>query len=571
MHKGSIKLLAQGGTVNVSGKLDASAPKGGDGGSIETSGNKVHVADTAVITTEATLGNSGTWLIDPTDFNIVAGSGALTTSGIGAGTLIASLGTGNVSITTAATGTQNGDINVNAKVEWSANTTLALNAANNININAPIIAHGPSAGLVLNYGGWNGTTVTTAVAGTNYNIRTKASYSGVADAPGPIYDKNGHPVYQMNLDANNNLVQGNQVTGPVAKQDTSGGVYGSVTFDNASNANGLTINGQNYTLIHSLSQLDALDGVNAVDGSGTPNNVSGNFALAQSFNAGGTTYTRALLGFADLGASPIVNYSFGGTLAGLGNTISNLTINAPTQRPVGLIAISATGTTIRDIGLENANITASGTTGTLLGRGTSATTVSNVYATGSVTATGLNPAGTSVVPGNGSNAGGLIGQLQGSGNSVTDAFANVPVLGFANSGGLIGSAAAATISRSHATGNITLVRTSTGIGGLIGTVSNSTVSFSYATGNVTGSGNSFGGLLGQTTGGSLTNSFATGNVDAGSVTSVSTGGLVGQTSGTATITNVYAIGTVNGNGDVGGLIGRFRARSRSAKPSQPGK
>ena len=36
VHKGKIKLLAQGGTVNVSGKLDASAPKGGDGGFIET-------------------------------------------------------------------------------------------------------------------------------------------------------------------------------------------------------------------------------------------------------------------------------------------------------------------------------------------------------------------------------------------------------------------------------------------------------------------------------------------------------------------------------------------------------
>jgi filamentous hemagglutinin family protein len=78
VHKGSIKLLAQGGTVNVSGKLDASAPKGGDGGSIETSGNKVHVADTAVITTKSANGQDGNWLIDPDGFTIAATGGDIT-------------------------------------------------------------------------------------------------------------------------------------------------------------------------------------------------------------------------------------------------------------------------------------------------------------------------------------------------------------------------------------------------------------------------------------------------------------------------------------------------------------
>ena len=53
--KGNIKLLAQGGTVNVAGTLDASAPNGGDGGLIETSGNKVTIADSAIVTTYAAL------------------------------------------------------------------------------------------------------------------------------------------------------------------------------------------------------------------------------------------------------------------------------------------------------------------------------------------------------------------------------------------------------------------------------------------------------------------------------------------------------------------------------------
>ena len=58
VHKGKIKLLAQGGTANVSGKLDASAPKGGDGGFIETTGDKVKIADNAVITTKAASGRA---------------------------------------------------------------------------------------------------------------------------------------------------------------------------------------------------------------------------------------------------------------------------------------------------------------------------------------------------------------------------------------------------------------------------------------------------------------------------------------------------------------------------------
>ena len=67
---GSIKLLASGGTIHVAGTLDASAPNGGKGGKIETSGDKVKIADGAVVTTKAASGQNGTWLIDPNGFTI---------------------------------------------------------------------------------------------------------------------------------------------------------------------------------------------------------------------------------------------------------------------------------------------------------------------------------------------------------------------------------------------------------------------------------------------------------------------------------------------------------------------
>lgn len=95
---GKVTIFANGGTANISGTIDASSPTSGNGGFIETSGKNVNIADGTVITTKAANGNSGTWLIDPTDFNINSGSGASTTSSIGATTLSSNLATTNVTI-----------------------------------------------------------------------------------------------------------------------------------------------------------------------------------------------------------------------------------------------------------------------------------------------------------------------------------------------------------------------------------------------------------------------------------------------------------------------------------------
>jgi len=156
MRGGTIKLLAdsQTGTVNVSGTLDASAPNGGDGGSIETSGATVNVASDANITTAAATGLTGTWRIDPLDFVIGAGGN------ISGSTLSALLVTNSVDISTSAgsdatvagtpptTGlhtstTGNGDITVNDAVSWTAapsTTTLTLTADRDVNINNAITA-----------------------------------------------------------------------------------------------------------------------------------------------------------------------------------------------------------------------------------------------------------------------------------------------------------------------------------------------------------------------------------------------------------------------------------------------
>jgi uncharacterized Zn-binding protein involved in type VI secretion len=157
-HNGTIRLLGdmESGTVNVSGTLDASAPNGGDGGSIETSAATVNIASQAKITTAAPKGRTGTWRIDPVDFNI-----APTGGNISGATLSALLVTNSVVISTIASGPDattpgtppvstrntttpgNGDINVNDAVAWTAapsTTTLTLNAARDVNVNQAITA-----------------------------------------------------------------------------------------------------------------------------------------------------------------------------------------------------------------------------------------------------------------------------------------------------------------------------------------------------------------------------------------------------------------------------------------------
>lgn len=143
------------GTVNVAGKLDASAPSQGDGGFVETSAAQVNVANTARVTTKAAKGKNGLWLIDPNDYTVAASGGNITGA-----TLATNLAGGNVQIATTGAG---GNLNVNDSVAWSANT-LTLFAHNNININSNLTATG-TGGLAFEYG-----QSSTNGAGSSYNV-----------------------------------------------------------------------------------------------------------------------------------------------------------------------------------------------------------------------------------------------------------------------------------------------------------------------------------------------------------------------------------------------------------------
>ena len=99
----------------------------------------------------------GTLLLDPRNVTISTGtntsgfSASVDNSVINTTTLQNALATANVTVNTGSTGAQTGTITVANAVTWSSGSTLTLDAANTINVNAPITG-GAGAGLVLRSG-----------------------------------------------------------------------------------------------------------------------------------------------------------------------------------------------------------------------------------------------------------------------------------------------------------------------------------------------------------------------------------------------------------------------------------
>src|SRR5262249_12604717 len=133
----------------------------------------------------------------------------------------------------------------------------------------------------------------------------------------------------------------------------------------------LVINGNSYLLAKNIRRIAkwARQGVPFI-------------ALARSLNAAGTTYS----------ASPIPNYN--GTFEGLGNKISNLTINSSQNGAAlfGTLGNNLQPGTIRDLEVESANVTYTGfgSEVAILVDSENDGIIENCYATGQVTSTFVN-------------------------------------------------------------------------------------------------------------------------------------------------------------------------------------
>ena len=484
--KGNIMLIGDlhVGQTHVSGTLDASAPNGGDGGFIETSAAHVKIADSTKVTTMATSGTTGKWLIDPVDFEIAPDFGERTNSSIGAKTLAAALGNTStaIGVTTSGAGNGRGDITVNAEVAWVANTELTLQAYRNIIFNATL--RGRSVSLLYGQATPDG---------------------GTAD----FYFNNGAKIFLDGVGGTFNTQKGN------------------------------TAAVKDYTIVRSLG-TEGSTGGSTLQGVSSPGAAT-NYALGADINATATSEWNSKTGF-----SPLP--SFNGTFQGLGHEIIGLNISRRGSDTQGLFSGIASGAEVRDLGITKASIVGNENVGALAGSslGTIRNVFVTGKVVGTLRTGGLVGSNSGTISTSYSEAdvkglhvtGGLVGE--NSAGAISNSYASGPVLGKDSdpltgsfSGGLVGFNRAG-IAGSYASG-ITIGNL--GVGGLVGgNAGAGAVKDSYAQGQVDGQ--SFvGGLVGQSVAGStIKNSYASGAVKGAET--ATTGGLVGA-SDAGVVSNSY--------------------------------
>jgi filamentous hemagglutinin family protein len=501
------------GTLNFSaGLLDASAPNGGDGGFVETSGAYAQIGDLARVTTLAASGRAGTWLIDPIDFTISSGSGSLMTSGIGANTLSTNLGSGNVTIITDGTTGGNGDIFVESDVSWAANK-LTLSAHGSVYVRANLLGSG-SAQLALEYG--------------------QASAGGTGAMINVIKGA------QVNLSAGQNYF---------TKKGTTGSVVA-------------------YTVITSLGSMGS---TTTTDLQGIAGGLTGNYALGADINASGTSIWNSGSGFAPLMSFSgqfdglgheitglVINRSSTDNVGLFGSIINNGVVRnvgvSGTIRgrdAVGAVVGLNTNSSVMN-SYATANVTGRDNVGGLVGSVAGTASVAFSYATGDVT-------------GSGDNVGGLVGKFAG--ELLTQSFATGDIVATGNSvGGLIGWLNGGTISDGYATGEVSAGGES--VGGLVGLLDGvaSLVTKSYASVQITSAAFNKGGVVGEIGVGSVTSSYW--NLDSNSPSLPGVG--AGSSSGVTGLTTNQMKNSANFPGldvtNVGGTTAVWRIYDGDSQP-----
>jgi hypothetical protein len=300
------------------------------------------------------------------------------------------------------------------------------------------------------------------------------------------------------------------------------GATGSVSFLGTSNV--LTINGTPYALANSVATL----------ASAIAANPSGSYALANSYDASADGNYRA---------SPIPT-TLTGTVQGLGNTISKLTMKVHGKSgTVGLFTTIGSSGAVENLRLINVHI---------VGYGDETSGGAMAYINNGLLF-GDTVSGSFDSKKDCCSWGGLVGANYDSG-IIIQSSADVHIAAYGGGGGLV-AYNSGTISLSQASGKF---EGSTGIafaGGLVGENDLGSVDQSFSSVAVSyGASSQVGGLIGLDEG-FTSNSYATGTVIGG--TSADVGGLEGEASDGGLLSTSYSTGAVSGGtgGIVGGLLG----------------
>ncbi|SDR48531.1 filamentous hemagglutinin family N-terminal domain-containing protein [Burkholderia orbicola] len=519
------RITLDGDTVNVGGKLDASAAvAGAQAGSVVTRGQRVNVAAATNVDTRA--GNAaGTWTIEAANAGVNGTAGG--DRSITSDTLSRNLGTTNVALTSTR-----GDLSVDGPVAWSSDNALTLSAQQgNVDLQRAVSATGAYAKLAIN-------------AADKIRINDAVKLTG----------RNAH----LELNAKN----GHALTNDKAVVTLSGN---NATFRS---------NGNDYTVLHTVDDLHRVDNDltgryvvgNAIDGRGASfQSIGGDKSFAGLFDGLGNTISR--LNVTNAGYHAVGLFAVNrGSISNLG--LSNITATAAATQPNGSpVSVGAlAGDNFGTIGNVTAkDVAVTGKAGTIVG-GLVGSNHGGTIGHASVSGRISGEAGALAV-------GGLVGanqSTQGWANdepiqisgTIRDSHANVQVTTASSgqTGGLVGDNRGR-IETSSSAGSVVATTDRALVGGLVG-INHGVIDDSSSTATVTARVLAVAGGLAGYNVGTLSAARASGKVVVGEASFA--GGLVGGNEGDiiASTANGDVVAALNGT--VGGLAGSSYGRIRAS-------
>ena len=370
-------------------------------------------------------------------------------------------------------------------------------------------------------------TVTNAITGTKDGTEVFSFYALVDEANQDLTLANGtnsQPVSNVPLGPNKHTT----LVGDVRNLGLTNVTFTASVVGDWGNDENVDILGYNY---------DANTGIYNVT------SEKGLRAMAELVNGGETNINITLAKDITLTEvwTPIGNSSnqYTGTFDGNDHAISGLTIDQSEIDYVGLIGYIGNGGAVKNLTLEDVNITAARYTGAVAGRNNG--TIENCSVSGTVKSSS-------------NNAGGITGYNYG---TITGCSASGNVSANAYAGGIVAFFVTGSITDCHSSAT---VEGNYLVGGVAGNMSdNATLTACFSTGSVTATGSSdadAGGVVGRVNRvATVTACYATGNVTVKQGYN-NAGGVAGSSIG-GTITACYhATGTVSGSARVGGVLGR---------------
>nr|WP_165375164.1 filamentous hemagglutinin N-terminal domain-containing protein [Malaciobacter halophilus] len=464
-------------------------------------------------------------------------------------------------------GSQTGDIKVDLRSKITADT-LFIYDANNVYLNNFEMGSGHIIKNVVgsNINGefnftnseaftigdflYNSNSFNGLVANGDINLKSEGKDSGI-NINKNIYSISGNTFVNggNQINVNSNLswdaqskltLQANSVNVNAEIKNTNttnGGVY----FDATDNTLAVNFDTNGKVIINNINQLQWIDTA-----------LGGNYELGSDIDASVTSTWNSGEGWKPIASDSFSGGGFNGMFDAKNHTISNLFINNASESWIGLFA-QVTDGTIKNLILDNFDITGGDMTGSLIGNANPNSHIENVIVqNGSVT--GVR------------RVGGLIGTLWQSEFTVLNSHVkNVDVTGSYSVGGLVGWLSDSRIVNSSVQGGSVKALYNIGandasgdeVGGLVGRAYFSKILNSYANTNVSGE-KKVGGLVGKAGDTIIQNSYSKGEIDGIS----NLGGILGYSDGDIDISNSYSqvettivSDAYGGNENIAGIVG----------------